>query len=864
MGPVGVTSRSMSGLEGQCRRGEPVPGLQIKFDIRMIDYEWKRDGTVEIMQYGHEDGRDSDKPCDCLPFLHKVVCWVQSNDLSYEMQNYTLNSGCSFTYNVTQTPRKTPSNGKVQQATPYVDTLKVACFTLRGDMTKGPHEAAGEMMDMSRNNQDSYSLLCAKFFTIDDLLTKATGENGHIFTMKHNFSNNALRVCIKNVSVCFAGTTYDNAEKYTLALKTASDGMGRTVDSFVDLCDSPMMQRSMMHSMEHRNKQIQAIAGSVGRSVEKCCTIRSNSIGSMMQQAYTCGMIEGELKLISDVGRFFKSDTGSYESDTGYAGPEWAAHNFAHACAVTGTQPHTPSQSVVSSGNYEPVRELSCSQMVTLLHTTQCIPFFSSDMTPYISDGVCMPTLQQINEMTQNPTLTWPETGFELTECIDNAMSVPNDYNCRGADCEGGTALHCMTYRNICGLMRVAQEKLRDLSTLENRNALSRWVIEDCHTSIPQNQHYAFAVQLVVVGAVAQYAAEVKALTVGAKSAAFDATVQEKAMAMEGGHSCAVLEVNEKHVGEIMKNVYAVYTGNRDLKKSRQANQFNLLSKQQTSTVRMEDVYPESTSHCLASKTMATQDILQTKCFYILESTTAISRHPMTGVVSADMRVRGPGAASMKHIQVPFASYLQQMEMSLLNDYVSDAANMRVQGFNMQDVDSKCAVAFYGTFYQMDECMLNEFQGNTYYSGATANNFLYHKDAHMTIEDIPMPMFSPEQRDKFQNDMREQWKETRLPTVGPQAVKDMMKSWYRAPAVPVHCPENIDVMLYRCNVTLSGADGHKFMEKHLVETLCKTSHLVSSDDGLFADVHVFKMGVNTVVLSQALRVNKLRDRCQSM
>jgi hypothetical protein len=822
--------------------------LQINFHLQMMDYEWQRQDQEEMVRYGDT----VNIPCDDLPFVHKVVCWVKSNGLSYESQDYSLREGCSFTYDVKQLSSKS-----VQ----FVDTIKLACFTKRPDMTKGPQQNAGDLMNMSRNNRDSYALLCAKHITIDDLLTNATGEDGCYVTMQHNFSHNQLRVRIKNASVCFAGTTYNNAVQYKEALRAAN------VDSFTHLCNSPMMNSSMMHSMDHRNKQMRDNLFCVGVSMAECCTIRDNSIGSMMHDAYTCGMLEGELKMLSDMGRFFKTDEGSVS-------PEWAAHNFAHACAVTGTQPHEPwapesipvtARSSSLSGIYEPVRKLTSAQIITLLHTTLCIPYFSSDITPYISDGVCMPTLEQVNMMVQQTAQhtdrhDWPEAAFEMTECIDNAMSVPNDFFFRGADCEGGSAMHCKSYRNICSLYSITQSLLQDLSTPEKRQKLSDWVCATCNTVIPKSQHYAFAVQIAVVSGVAQYAGDCSVLLCGAQSASPLDSPEMKKNTQEGGHSTCALQIMKKHCEEIAARVYAAHTNNLYTK----PYNISKLSKSPKTSIRMEHAYSELTScGTISTESCVATDILENKSFYILETTTAISRHSLTGVISADLRVKTPNKCDTITLKVPFTQYVQQMEMSLLNKYMTDAVNMRVQGFNTKDPDATVQPPFYSSFYQMDEYMLNEFQEKKYYTGTSANSFLYHKDAHMTIEKTPMPLLDEAQKKIFDTDMEKQWEETRLPTVGRKAVATMLAQWHPAPATPVHCPENIEKQLYRCNVTLSGVDGKNFLRNHQKDIACENSQLVANKDGLFADVHVFSMGENTVIVSQALRMDRLRAETKS-
>jgi hypothetical protein len=339
--------------------------------------------------------------------------------------------------------------------------------------------------------------------------------------MEHNFSQNRLRVQIKNASVSFAGITYNDATQYKTALGNAD------AEHFFQLCNSPMMIKSMLHTMPLRNKQINDNAKRVGMSIKKCYNVRPHSIGDVLENAFTCGIIQGEYKKLSDMGKFFESDKGSFA-------PEWAAHNFAHACAVTGTQPHIPWTNSPNTPHYnpniqfglhkiyEPVRELSTSQIITLLHSTITIPQFSNDMTPYISDAVCMPTLEHVQGMVlSGGCKSWPEAAFELTECIDNAMSVPNDFYSRGNDCEGGTALHNMSFRNICGLYSTTRSLLQDLSTEKKRNDLSTWVCQTCNTVIPKSQHYAFAVQSMLIAMVAQYAANCHTLTVGAKSALF-------------------------------------------------------------------------------------------------------------------------------------------------------------------------------------------------------------------------------------------------------------------------------------------------------------------------------------------------------
>lgn len=816
--------------------------FQVNFHVQVMDYEWQRQNEPEGMKYG----ADADVACDDIAFAKTMVCWVKSNGLSYQQQNYNLNEGCTFNYDVTQLS---------SQRVPFVDTIKLACFTQRPNMNIENNQAnAGSVMNNSRNDFDTFALLCAKHISMDDLLLHGTRKNGYYVDMRHNFSHNKLRVRIKNASVCFAGTSYTDATQYENALKAAN------VESFSQLCNSPMMVKSMLHCMPLRNSQIAQNANAVGQSIARCCKVRPHSIGSMMENAYTCGMIEGEMKKLSDMGRFFQTDKGSLA-------PEWAAHNLAHACAVTGTQPHVPWADTKRKPNsnpgllgiYEPVRELTGEQVVILLHTCLELPFFSNDITPYVSDAVCMPTLEHIVGM-QTGGGTWPEAAFEMTECIDNAMSVPNDFSSRANDCEGGTALHTMSFRNIGGLFSTARSLLQDLSTPERRDKLANWVCNTCNTVLPRSQHYAFAVQALLIGSVAQYAADCNTLTVGAKSASFTTSEEMKLNAQEGGHSCAALAVNKVHVEELRQKTYSTYTLTDSKVKDRD---FHILSKPMNTPVRMEHEYKESTSYELCAQTCDSLDIMENKTPYILESTAPIGPHYMTGVITA--QISGPTLSDSKKMKVPFSTYFQQMELSLLRNYVTDMANVRVQGFNTKDPDPKVQPPFYNTIYMSNNQLVNQVESDgQYYLGVSANSFLYHKDAHMTTEQDPMPLMSQEEIHKFDTDMEKQWEETRLPTVGRHCINKMMAKWHAAPATPIHCPENLDEQLYRCNVTLSGKDGREFIRNHQKEIACQNSSLIATEKGLFADVHVYYMAENTVVVSQALRMNKFRDKAQNL
>lgn len=835
-------------------------GLNIKFHVQMMDYEWQRQNDAEQIRYGVDpnDTINQGKACDELPFIHSMMCWLKSNGLSYSVQEYKLGNGIQFDYDVKQTTR---------EQVRFVDTIKLACFSQRPNMTNGPQENAGGVMNMSRNDKATFSLLCAKHFSVDDLLRHGTGDSGFMVKMRHNFSHNMMRVKITQASVCFAGTTYNDAKQYKIALREAR------AESFLDLCNSNMMEKSMLHTMQFRNDQIQANSVQVGMSVARCLSVHPHSIGSLLQTAYTCGMIEGEIKKLSDMGRFFQTDKGSFA-------PEWAAHNVAWACAVSGLQPHTPGNNAANTmysaesttksgspthalhGTYAPPRIWTSSQIITMLHSTIGIPYISNEFSPYVSDAVCMPTLEQVQDMSKQGGLgTWPESAFELTECIDNAMSVPNDFSSRANDCEGGTAMHNMTYRNICGLFSTVQPLLKNLSSQASRNNLARWVCKTCNTVLPRNQHYAFAVQTLLLGLVAQYAADFKTLTVGATSASFTATAQEKMNTQEGGHSCGALAVHRQHIEEIKKKVYSAYTlDSCDVDDI----DFRLLSKSIQPQLRMENVYTELGQDSLFSQTSSGIDLQKNQEFFIMESTTNLAPRPMDGYVTAKIGNRSPTMAQSQWMQVPFATYLQQMEVSIVKDHITDMANVRIQGFNTRDAISSIQPAFYNRFYMIGKSLLAQVEnphqeGHEYFAGVSANDFLYHKDAHMTMEEVPMPLLGQQAKEKFELDMEKQWEETRFPTVGRNCINQMMAKWHPAPVTNEHCPENMKTNLYRCTVTLSGEDGKNFINQHAQEIAAGTCDLTGSQNGLITSVQVARYGENTVVIMHTLFMDKMRE-----
>ena len=830
--------------------------LQVNFHVQMMDYEWTRSNERDGLRYGADkNGSPSDTACDDIGLINKMLCWVKSDGLSYQEKKYNLREGCIFNYDVKQLTKK---------PVPFVDTIKLACFTKRPNMRMGLQEDAGSVMNMSRSDYETFALLCAKHISMHELLLNASGDKTWCVSMEHNFSCNKLRVRIKNASVSFAGTTYNDATQYENALRAANVG------SFQQLCNSSMMNHSMLHTMEHRNKQIKDNAECVGRAINKLYSVSEHSIGSMMQSAYTCGMIQGELKNLSDMGKFFKSDKGSLS-------PQWAAHNFAHACAVTGTQPHVPwtdsknkinSNSVLMGstlkhtnsqpllfGIYEPVRELTTHQITQLLHTTLSIPYFSNDITPYVSDAVCMPTGEQIQSMViSGGQGTWPESAFELTECIDNAMSAPNDYFSRANDCEGGTAMHNMTYRNICGLFATARNLLQDLSEPKDRDALANWVCNDCNTVLPTSQHYAFAVQAMLLGLVAQYAADCETLTVGAKSASFSNSAEQKQNAEEGGHSCAALKVNEKHIDELRNKTYGIYR--REHCKVQNVK-FNFLSRQIATELKITN--PDKSM--FSSNVSTTHDLAEYAQYKMVESTAPIEMDYETGVVSATI-IKNHQA---EEVQVPFATYFSQMELSLVKDNFTDMANVRVQGFNTKDADSEIQPSFYSSVYMVGNKVPAQRRNGRMHIGTSANDFLYHnKSAEITMEKYPMPLLGSEEIKQYNIDMEKQWEETRLPTVGSSCIQKMISNWYAAPATPLHYPANHEKQIVRCTVTLSGQDGNVFIKNHQKEIACGKSLMIPTQNGLIVDSHVYPAFRNSVFVANAVDMPILRQRAQNL
>jgi hypothetical protein len=822
-------------------------GLIMQFDLRVTGFEWPN------VSWGKKNTEATEMFClsgDDFPLCSRVLGWTRADEDSFLNVEYTR-GGIQISY----------QPNALEDADWLVpNTLKMAFFSTHPKITTTECKSNPEYISTYRGQQPLYAPIASGYVPIARLQECMRGDGGSLdLTFTHNFAQSALHVRLENASVTVAGKRHVQGNAWLGEIKN-------------------MTSVSLMHTMESRSQIIADNCGAFGKAALSCAEVRPHSMGEMIGCAMTALPMEGEALPLSLLGEYFKSDTAAIC-------PEYASHFAVHAHALLGMcaeddklTPKAESQMAVT---YKAPRKLQPREMLKLIHTTLTIPQMSNEMAPYVSDMVVCPgallTQQLSTGDIDGRVLT--RADFVATECVDAPCCAPNDYTTQGNDCEGQTA-RC-NHRLAClraavdpaiAALRAARKEFDSGSV--SGGALSQFIDEGCHADLPQDAHFAYATQIFAMGLIAREAVELCSMTVGAHCATPLQRTQTAAVVEEGGHSCATMKVDiarceyvyAKAHSYCMSLLHGTAEDTMHLQKAK--HPLRVLHTQGLEGAPYAALYNTSSPSALPLCDVASAN----REFWIVESTSSVSPCPITGnlnvsttrlndVQRAQLEIKGK-----TNVSVPLTEILQESEMMHVAQYIADDhANVRCTGY----VDAKSLhrnTDFYSTFYTMDRCMLNQLYDNgdgkhKYVAGVDAMDFLFKaSSSKMTIENMRMPLLEPEEEKQLFNTLRQQWKETRMPSIGSAAMLKLTRSMQPATGAKFHCPENIEQGLRRCNIVLSGSAAQRFLAEHennleMQTALSKQSDLTGSDVILASQV--FRIGAESVAVSHTVNTQCL-------
>ena len=266
-----------------------------------------------------------------------------------------------------------------------------------------------------------------------------------------------------------------------------------------------------------------------------------------------------------------KSPRGGAKNETGNKSPRAGATDFRSDATDflpgSGSDPmYETERDMFDKDVYINPRKLDVSSVVTLLHTVYQGPTYSAEFTPYTSDialTIADSTIRELmdskyHEGEEISKHKWKDCDTEESECISSAFSVPVDEVCyRADDCEGGAAAAIAMEHNMRAVFYDATRLLANCGRPAGDAALASWLHNRCNIHLPTAQHFAFAVQLVVLSACANMCVNVKVLIIGALAANPMMTAAEQLQ--EGGHCANMVHTNEVAMQSVIEQVYSHY-----------------------------------------------------------------------------------------------------------------------------------------------------------------------------------------------------------------------------------------------------------------------------------------------------------------
>ena len=608
-----------------------------------------------------------------------------------------------------------------------------------------------------------------------------------------------------------------------------------------------------------------------------------------------------------------------YKSYQGHAlCPVMAAHFGAHAmniCALPPWNADTGPPLLLGANTDTPAtppRHYTTQEIVNLVHTILQGPMYSAELVPYTSDMVLSISDATIKKMMNGSFTEFSAEDFKQSECIDSVGSVPNGAETlRPDDCEGSAALILWMQNNIRALFYDIAEHLCKCNTVEGFKKMTEWVNSKhfCNVDIAPEQIYAFAVNMTVICAVSFMAFDAKLLIIGAMCAT---PLQKIEDTVEQGHAACGARVNLLAVESTAAAVYAHYDNPETrftlLKVPALEGVVAIGRPSHATDVQLAGRYSMEIPSVTLSKPSTNFDGIVTTekmppgcsgvmkpsfdsqypctnvtpihnnapCYQLrmIESTTSLHCCPLRGFVAAARMNSLKNAAGKSALAtpavtgVPVEQFLKAVQVSFIKPYLGCSEDVRLQGFThdttdpeMPSVGAVKTPSFYKTFYQMDSFSFNTVQPDgSILIGADAETVLNNShdiDTCTTIENTQIPILSALETDEIKNTMLEQWKETRLPHIGQPALRKMLGKWHSAKISHVYCPDNEDLGIIRCNVGISG----KFADK-LFDDMSPggAMHQVgcSANNGMVAQQHPIRMGLNTCIASQAVRTKHFK------
>jgi hypothetical protein len=857
--------------EGQtykaCGENTTATEMNIEFTMKWTQYEWL-DAQSQLNTI----------PCDNFPVVSKAIFTNLHSGLPVVEREY-VSGGIRVEYNLLQMDQEPEPNEFINNTlglngdTRPVDTVKVFCFTKSPPTVKSALTAIPSEIPVTTEKENNlHCFIGSGFFKLDELATCLRGDVGHTPLTKrciHNFTTQCLQIEISDAVVHVNGNMCTSGDdlKNRLTLERTN---GR-------------LRTSLMHTMQKRSELINTNLELFGAQVMQSCTIRENSIGGMMGNPISMGQMHKESYPLFMMGDMYKSDFGSLC-------PELAVHFATHSHNITGTTPHDATLGrKMFKNTYSMPRRMTTKQMLNVVHTCYQAPCFSAELTPYTSDLVLNIAPETVASMCDGTFPgTWGRRDFVQTECIDNAFSMPNDTEkFRANDCEGSAAMIICMQSNLRAVFHESTRYLSNCNTLEGQQALSAW-LERCNVNLDEHMHYAFAVQLTAMSAVAHMATDLKTIIVGAQCATPLQEGQEKSTqaVKEQGHCCCLWQANEKSIDRITSQIYDYYAheSNAGCVLKLPDHTASPTTSGQIDTTNTKNLRRSPVMACgitddnlkdgfhvlwpaIASK-FPHQNVAATSSFYMVESTTCLHWCPVRGHIAlAKMQGmypqrHGPSSTTPTG-SVPVEEFVKAWQLKDMRPYIHATEDVRLQGFMHSPSDgNKDTMPFYKTFYQMDGYALHQIDDNgNIQIGADAMqllNSITDPGTRLLMEKIQLPCLSAAENAKISNQMHAQWVETRLPSMGRKAVCDEISSWHAATINVNHAPEDVQGGVVRCNISISG-EGASQLYTDMSPGGQRAIQFAANDHGIVADMRLIAIGKNTTIISQSIRVNHLEQ-----
>jgi hypothetical protein len=630
-----------------------------------------------------------------------------------------------------------------------------------------------------------------------------------------------------------------------------------------------------------------------------------------MYQPISLALQQGEILPVAMMGSLYKS----------YMEPVcavMAAHFAAHAmniCALPPWNSDLGAPLMMGTNGDVPVtqpRRFSAKQIIDLVTTTLQGPAYSAELVPYTSDLVLDISPATVEKMRNSTFTNFTNADFKQSECIDSAHSVPNGSACfRAEDCEGASAMTILMQHHIRAMFYDGAEYLAACNTNAGMKAMTNWVQSKkfCNIDLTPATIYPFVVNLVAIAAVTHLAFDAKLLIIGAMCATPLIPIDQT---MEAGHAASVGRVNMQAVNSVTTAVYDHYAdpatkflllklpmldGATAMGRPSNSEAVHLagdyavgvpsvtLAKQPTNFQGCPDttklplgchvMQPAFDSNFSCVNVTPLKDDTPLYQFQMLESTTSLHTCPVRGYISAARMnslatAKGvPICATPALAGVPVEQFLKAVQCAFIKPYLTVTDDVRLEGFmhSTDDVAPKemgevvMATEFYHTFYQMDSFSLSSVESDgTILVGADALTILnssYKTNTCTMMEPTLNPILSAVENVGVADAMNAQWKESRLPFVGMDVLRQMLSSWSPATIINSYCPDNEAEGIMRCNVAVSGELAEKLFTDMSPGGI---AHMAagSSSNGMIVQQHPIRMGCRTTIASQAIRASHFK------